>query len=94
MTHVEKRLTDVKLNYNIAKLLLGLLFVAISTAVGFTPRVELSTRAILTVTFVSVGSYLLATSQKLGKDIALKIQESVQVKARIHNPKVKIDNYN
>lgn len=86
---VEKRLTDARINFNKLRLIAGLVSIALGTLVGFL-NYFLSTviSIVIAVFFAILGSYLLATCQSLSKDIALKIEDSINIETKLNEPKI------
>ena len=89
MSETETRITDVRLEQNKLRLVVGLLLISIGILFAF---LDTSIGKLLSIIgaifFGIIGSYVLATSQRIGKDIAIKLMETVRIKASIKAVKI------
>ena len=84
MPETERHLIDVKLRYNKPKLAIGLILIGLSIIFAFlSPLVGRIIGILGAIICGIVGSYILSRSQELGKDISLKLTETIQSRASI-----------
>ena len=91
MSNIEKRITDVRQSYKISRVIFGFIFLAVSIVVSII-TFKLSLKLIIVILSGSFSSYLFLTAQRIDKDIALKIEDYLQLKAKIHLPTIKTTN--
>ena len=83
-------ITDVRLNHNKLKLIAGIICIGVGSIAAFLDSfIGRSFSAIGAVFFGIIGSYLLATSQKLGKDIVIELTEALKFKVNMKEVKIK-----
>jgi len=89
MSKTETHITDVRLEQNKLKLTVGLFLIGAGVLFAFLDiYIERIFSIVGAVTFGVIGSYILATSQRLGKDITVKLMETLKIKASINPVKI------
>jgi len=91
MSDIEKRITDVRQDYRISRVIFGFIFLAASITVS-TIALKLNIKLAIAISSGFLSSYLFLTAQKIDKDITLKIKDYVQLKAEMRPPSIKITN--
>ena len=90
MSKTETHITDVRLEQNKLKLTVGLFLIGVGILFAF---LDIYIKRIFSIVgaviFGVIGSYILATSQRLGKDITVKLIETLKIKASINSVKIK-----
>ena len=88
MAEVETRVTDVKLEQNKLKLIVGLFLIGAGILLPFLD-IKKILQIIGAVSFGIIGSYMLATWTRQRKSIAIKLMESLKIKSSITLVKTK-----
>ena len=92
MSKTETHITDVRLEQNKLKLTVGLFLIGAGVLFAFLDSYIKRIFSIVgAVIFGVLGSYILAISQRLGKDITVKLMETLKIETNVNPVRIKTE---